>query len=158
MGAKYHVVGGIPFRRPALSGERADLFLLHLRSAENPQKYGLSCSLFVGFQCSPNYRWALILYWGKSLFNWRTNGDYQLTGIASGFRLIRSRVNRFLVAAATLLLAFASHAPGYCAVVINEIHYNPPAPDGRDLEFVELFNFQNAIYCHRARGAKLAKM
>ncbi|MFP6738689.1 MAG: lamin tail domain-containing protein [Planctomycetota bacterium] len=63
-----------------------------------------------------------------------------MTGIASGFRLMGSRMNRFLVAAAVLLLALASEAPGYCAVVINEIHYNPPAPEGRDLEFVELFN------------------
>ena len=49
-------------------------------------------------------------------------------------------MNRFLVAAAALLLALAGMAPAYSAVVINEIHYNPPAPEGRDLEFVELFN------------------
>ena len=31
-------------------------------------------------------------------------------------------------------------ATGQASVVINEIHYNPPAPGGRDLEFVELYN------------------
>ncbi|MCZ6792360.1 MAG: lamin tail domain-containing protein, partial [Planctomycetota bacterium] len=31
-------------------------------------------------------------------------------------------------------------AEGRAAVVINEIHYNPRAPDGKTLEFIELFN------------------
>ena len=49
-------------------------------------------------------------------------------------------MNSCLVAVAALFLVFLSQVPGFCSVVINEIHYNPPAPDGRDLEFVELFN------------------
>ena len=63
-----------------------------------------------------------------------------MAGIASGVRLKSSRLNRFPVSLAAIVLVFAMQSMGQASVVINEIHYNPPAPGGRDLEFVELYN------------------
>ena len=57
----------------------------------------------------------------------RTRGER----VTSGWRLWRSSF-------CTALLFVCTHVTA--GVVINEIHYHPPSPDGKTLEFVELFN------------------
>lgn len=68
-----------------------------------------------------------------------------MAGNASGVRLISVRMNRFLVSSVVLLLVLFLQQEGHSSVVINEVHYNPPSPEGRDLEFVELFNSGNTV-------------
>ena len=66
--------------------------------------------------------------------------EFQLAGQRSEGKLGSGRSSRFFGFLTVLFLGLWTQAAGYCSVVINEVHYNPPAPDGRDLEFIELYN------------------
>ena len=66
--------------------------------------------------------------------------EVQLAGQRREAKPESGYLSRFPGFLAVLLLGLWSQGAGYCSVVINEVHFHPPAPEGRDLEFIELFN------------------
>ena len=67
------------------------------------------------------------------------------TGEALCRRWNRSVASACLLWCTGLLLAVAlPESSARAAVVINEIHYHPPSPGGKTLEFIELFNDSGA--------------
>ena len=52
-------------------------------------------------------------------------------------RLLTSSIS---VIASVAVVCSGLVAPLFAAVVISEVHYHPPEPDGNRLEFVEIWN------------------